>query len=162
MPQHERRDEPTRTTPQDGLPGQGHPAGARRQAGPGRTGSPQGTHRPAEAQTNPAADEGLNPLTTAAAGHWGPAWVHAGEGEGVDTPAPYNPLSNSVGFQQFATHPEEFRSAPQSMQNDPPGAGVVTPSVKTPPAPQPPQARPAGEKTGRDAAGRPEPGTPGS
>ncbi|EKP94004.1 hypothetical protein [Thermaerobacter subterraneus] len=159
MSQHEHRDEPAGTTPQDVLPGQegpapGGPAGTRRQPGQGRSGPPQGTRGPGDAQANPAAGDGLNPLTTAAAGHFGPAWVHTGEGEGVDTPAPYNPLSNSVGFQQFATHPEEFRSAPQAVQNDPPGAGVVTPSLTTPPAPQPLQGRPGGEGNGRDAARR--------
>ena len=96
---------------------------------------------------NPAADRGLNPLTTGAADRWGPAWVHQGEGEGVDTPAPYNPLSNSAGFQPFAARAERFGAAPQASRDDPAGAGVVAPSPTTPPAPQ--QPRPTAVDDGR-------------
>ncbi|WPD19820.1 MULTISPECIES: cell division protein FtsI [Thermaerobacter] len=100
--------------------------------------------RPASSP-NPAADGGLNPLTTGAADGWGPAWVRPGEGEGVDTPAPYNPLSNSAGFQPFATRAERFGAAPQASRDDPEGAGVVAPAPSTPPAPRPPRRREAGD-----------------
>lgn len=123
----------------------------------------EGTRRPvaagrprrAAAHPNPAADEGLNPLTTGAASDWGPSWVHRGEGEGVDTPAPYNPVSNSVGFQQFATRPEAFHDAPQLARDDPAGAGVVTPSPTRPPAPErPQQATRGGEEPVRQGPAR--------
>ena len=137
----------------------GAPAGrvAGHAAGEGGDGAAAGRAAGARHRTgdpaNPAADQGLNPLTSAAAAPWGPEWVHRGEGEGVDTPVPYNPVSNSVGFQQFATHPEEFRDAPQLRRSDPPGAGVVTPSPATPPAPERPRGAGGAQGTGRSRQG---------
>lgn len=73
---------------------------------------------------NPAADRGLNPLTTGAATGYGPDWVRTGRDEGVDTPLPYNPVSNSVAFQDFLARPEEFRQAPQAGPPRYEGTGV--------------------------------------